>query len=66
MKNLILTITLTLGFTTIGYCDEPPPFNPGQPQGIPIDGGSILLLGAAVGYGIKKVNGKKSDAVETE
>jgi len=66
MKNLILTLTLTLtlGFVTIGYCDEPPPFNPDQPQGIPIDGGALALLGAAVGYGIKKV--KKSDAVEAE
>jgi hypothetical protein len=66
MKNLILTLTLTLGFFTIGYCDEPPPFNPDQPQGIPIDGGSLLLLGTAVGYGIKKVTQKKGDVTETE
>jgi len=66
MKNLILTLTLILSFVTIGYCDEPPPFNPGAPQGIPIDGGAVLLLGAAVGYGIKKVNDKKSDVSETE
>lgn len=66
MKNLILTLTLTLGFVTIGYCDEPPPFNPGNPASIPIDGGSVLLLGAAVGYGIKKVNEKKSDVSETK
>ena len=66
MKNLILTLTLTLGFVTIGYCDEPPPFNPGNPASIPIDGGSVLLLGAAVGYGIKKVNEKKSDVTETK
>ena len=66
MKNLILTLTLFLGFVTIGYCDEPPPFNPGGPSSIPIDGGSVLLLGAAVGYGIKKVNDKKSDVSETK
>jgi hypothetical protein len=65
MKNLILTLTFTLGFVTIGYCDEPPPFNPDQPQGIPIDGGALLLLGSAVGYGIKKVNERKSDVSET-
>jgi|688.fasta_scaffold397016_2 hypothetical protein len=66
MKNLILTLTLILGFITVGYCDDPPPFNPSGPDSIPVDGGSILLLGAAVGYGIKKVNEKKSDVVETE
>ena len=66
MKNLIITLTLTLGFVTIGYCDEPPPFNPGNPASIPIDGGSVLLLGAAVGYGIKKVNERKSDVTETK
>ena len=65
MKNLILTLTLTLGFVTIGYCDEPPPFNPDQPQSIPVDGGAFLLLGAAVGYGIKKVNFRKVDVTET-
>jgi hypothetical protein len=66
MKNLILTLTLFLGFVTIGYCDEPPPFNPGPPQGIPIDGGVSILLAGAVGYGIKKVNEKKSDVSETK
>ena len=66
MKNFILTLTLTLGFVTIGHCDDPPPFNPGNPASIPIDGGSILLLGAAVGYGIKKVNDRKSDVSETK
>ncbi len=66
MKNLILTLTLIIGFVTIGYCDEPPPFNPGSPQGIPIDGGASLLLGAAVGYGLKKVNEKRGDVSEKE
>lgn len=66
MKNLILTLSLTLAFVTIGQCDDPPPFNPGNPASIPIDGGTILLLGAAVGYGIKKVNDKKSDISEME
>jgi hypothetical protein len=61
MKKVIITLVMTIGFVTIGFCDEPPPFNPDQPQGIPIDGGSILLLGAAVGYGMKKVN-KKSES----
>jgi hypothetical protein len=66
MKKIIFTLTLTLGFVTIGYCDEPPPFNPGQPQGIPVDGGALALLGAAVGYGIKKVYPDKKSLTETE
>ena len=62
MKKLILTLTLILGFVAIGYCDEPPPFNPGQPQGIPIDGGAFALLGMGVGYGLKKVREPKSES----
>jgi hypothetical protein len=64
MKNLILTLTLTLGFVTIGYCDEPPPFNPDQPQGIPIDGGALVLLGGAIGYGAKRLKEKRSDVTQ--
>ena len=62
MKKFILTLTLTLGFITVGICDDPPPFNPGNPASIPIDGGVILLLGAGVGYGLKKVKEKKSES----
>jgi hypothetical protein len=64
MKNLILTLTLTLGFVTIGYCDEPPPFNPDQPQGIPIDGGALTLLGGAIVYGAKRLKEKRSDVTQ--
>lgn len=66
MKKLILTLTLILGFVAIGYCDEPPPFNPSGPDSIPVDGGAVMLLGAAVGYGIKKVNERKSEISETK
>jgi len=66
MKKIILTLALTLGFVTIGYCDEPPPFNPDQPQGIPVDGGALALLGVAVGYGIKKVSPNKNRITGTE
>ena len=66
MKNFILTLTLILGFVTIGYCDDPPPFNPGQPQGIPIDGGAFFLLAAGASYGLKKINEKRGDVSESK
>ena len=66
MKKILLTSTLLLGFITIGYCDEPPPFNPGNPASIPIDGGAVLLLGSAVGYGFKKLNDRKNGVTETK
>lgn len=61
MKKIIITLTLTIGFITVGICDDPPPFNPGNPSSIPIDGGSIALLGMGVGYGLKKVRESKSE-----
>lgn len=60
MKKLITTLAMTIGLVTIGFCDEPPPFNSDQPQGIPIDGGAFALLGVGVGYGLKKVREQKS------
>ena len=66
MKNFILTLTLILGFVTIGYCDDPPPFNPDQPQGIPIDGGAFFLLAAGASYGLKKINEKRGDVSESK
>jgi hypothetical protein len=62
MKKVITTLAMTIGLVTIGFCDEPPPFNPDQPQGIPIDGGAFALLGVGVGYGLKKVREPKSES----
>ena len=62
MKKVITTLAMTIGFVTIGLCDDPPPFNPGQPQGIPIDGGALALLGMGFGYGLKKVREPKSES----
>ncbi len=55
MKKLFLTLILSVGFVTIGFCDDPPPFNPGAPSSIPVDGGAIFLLAGAAGYGIKRL-----------
>lgn len=55
MKKMLFTLLMTIGFVTIGFCDEPPPFNPGNPASIPVDGGALLLLGAGFGYGLKKM-----------
>lgn len=66
MKNFILTLTLILGFVTIGYCDDPPPFNPSGPDGIPVDGGSLFLLATGAGYGLKKLNEKRNNVTEAK
>ena len=65
MKNFILTLTLILGFITVGYCDDPPPFNPSSPDPIPVDGGALALLGMAVGYGAKRLKEKQSDVTNS-
>ena len=62
MKKVITTLLMTIGSVTIGLCGDPPPFNPEQPQGIPIDGGAFALLGMGVGYGLKKVREQKSES----
>jgi len=59
MKKIFLTLTLMIGFTTVGVCDDPPPFNPNQPSSIPIDGGALFLCAAATGYGFKKLKSQK-------
>ncbi len=59
MKKLFLTLTLLVGFATVSFCDDPPPFNPGGPASIPVDGGAIFLLAAATGYGVNRLNPKK-------
>ncbi len=59
MKKLFLTLTLIIGFITVGFCDEPPPFNPGQPASIPVDGGAIFLFAAASTYGVTKLKTQK-------
>lgn len=66
MKNFILTLIFTFGLVTLGFCGDPPPFNPSGPQSIPVDGGSLLLLAAGFGYGVKKVNERKKYQKEAQ
>jgi hypothetical protein len=56
MKKIILTILFVAAVAIAGYCDNPPPpFNPGDPSPIPVDGGISFLLASGAVYGIKKV-----------
>ncbi|MFM6947399.1 MAG: PID-CTERM protein-sorting domain-containing protein [Aquirufa sp.] len=52
MKKLVFTLlffSLCLGV----YAQ---PNFPTDPQGVPVDGGLSILLGAGIGYGVKKIN----------
>jgi len=59
MKKISLFTIFIFGFTTIAFCDEPPPFNASGPDSIPIDGRAIFLLAAASSYGFKKLKDNK-------
>jgi hypothetical protein len=59
MKRSFLSLALFLGVILTGVCDDPPPFNPGDPSPIPIDGGASLLLAAGAAYGLKKVRASR-------
>ena len=61
MKKVLLTLTLMIGFITVGFSDDPPPFNPDQPASIPVDGGAIFLLAAATSYGATKLKSEKKE-----
>ena len=37
---------------------------PGEPEGVPIDGGLSLLVAAGVGYGAKKLKERKMDRIK--
>lgn len=66
MKKFFFTLIFTFGFITLGFPGDPPPFNPSGPNSIPVDGGSLLLLAAGFGYGVKKVNERKKSQKESE
>jgi hypothetical protein len=52
MKQLLLTIFF-LGIYCVAFAQ---PTIPTDPQGVPVDGGLSILLGAGIGYGVKKLN----------
>lgn len=67
MKKTFFTCFFVLGLAWAGFSDNPPPpFNPGDPSPIPVDGGVSLLLAAGAAYGIKKVRDKKKSKEQSE
>jgi hypothetical protein len=56
MKKVLLSLFFVMGFVLVGMSDNPPPpFNPGDPSPIPVDGGVSALLVLGAGYGLNKV-----------
>lgn len=71
MKKVFLSVFFVAGLALAGMSqNDPPPFNPGDPSPIPVDGGVSLLLAAGAAYGIKKVRdsrkAKNEDASSEE
>jgi hypothetical protein len=67
MKKVLLSLFFVMGFVLVGMSDNPPPpFNPGDPSPIPIDGGATVLLALGAGYGIKKVRDMRKAKAEGE
>ena len=68
MIKLFFTLLFVIAVASSGFCDNPPPpFNPGDPSPIPLDGGVSLLLLAGSGYGlhrIRKARKNKEDEVQ--
>jgi hypothetical protein len=54
MKKAFLSVFFLLGIALVGLSDDPPPFNPGDPSPIPVDGGVSILLAGGAAYGVKK------------
>jgi hypothetical protein len=67
MKKVFLSLFFVVGVAMVGMSDNPPPpFNPGDPSPIPVDGGVSLLLAAGAAYGIKKVRDNRKAKSEGE
>jgi hypothetical protein len=66
MKKAFLSVLFLMGVVLVGVCDDPPPFNPGDPTPVPVDGGVSLLLAAGAAYGIKKVRDNRKAKAEGE
>ena len=66
MKKVFLSFFFIVGLAAAGICSDPPPFNPGDPTPIPVDGGVSLLLAAGAAYGIKKVRDSRKAKAEGE
>jgi hypothetical protein len=66
MKKAFLSVFFLLGIVLVGLSDDPPPFNPGDPSPIPVDGGVSILLAAGAAYGVKKVRDARKAKAEGE
>lgn len=66
MRKVFLSVFFLLGIALIGFSDDPPPFNPGDPSPIPVDGGVSILLAAGAAYGVKKVRDARKAKAEGE
>ncbi len=67
MKKLFFTLLFVIAVASSGFCDNPPPpFNPGDPSPIPIDGGVTLLLLAGSGYGLHRIRKARKNNEEKE
>jgi hypothetical protein len=55
MKKAFLSVLFLFGVALVSLAGDPPPFNPGDPTPIPVDGGVSFLLAAGAAYGVKKV-----------
>ena len=64
MKKAFLSVFFLLGIAMVGLSDDPPPFNPGDPSPIPVDGGISILLATGAAYGVKKVRDARKSKAE--
>ncbi len=67
MKKAFLSVFFLLGIAMVGLSqNDPPPFNPGDPSPIPVDGGISILLATGAAYGVKKVRDARKSKAEGE
>ena len=52
---LLGALGILLALSPMALAVDPPPFNPGPPNPIPVDGGASLLLAAGAGLGWRKL-----------
>ncbi|HOY96308.1 MAG TPA: hypothetical protein PK509_11260 [Catalimonadaceae bacterium] len=60
MIRIVLLAVFVCVFSFPAICDDPPGFNPGDEQPIPIDGGVLVLLASGAAYGLKKIRDQRS------
>ena len=59
-KNTALLVIVLL-ISMPAHVFAQPGFNPGVPNGVPLDGGISLLVIAGISYGAKKIYGKRKN-----